>query len=81
MDQLPAIAVLGGSGELGSALARRWARAGYSVIIGSRTADRAIEAAALIGQQVRGAENIEAAKAAWCNSAKSEGIRDDRACL
>ena len=64
MDQLPAIAVLGGSGELGSALARRWAQAGYSVIIGSRTADRAIEAAALIGQQVRGAENVEAAKAA-----------------
>jgi predicted dinucleotide-binding enzyme len=64
MDQLPAIAVLGGSGELGSALARRWAQAGYLVIIGSRTADRAIEAAALIGQQVRGAENVEAAKAA-----------------
>ena len=64
MDQLPAIAVLGGSGELGSALARRWAQAGYLVIIGSRTAGRAIEAAALIGQQVRGAENVEAAKAA-----------------
>ena len=64
MDRLPAIAVLGGSGELGSALARRWAQAGYLVIIGSRTADRAIEAAALIGQQVRGAENVEAAKAA-----------------
>jgi NADPH-dependent F420 reductase len=64
MDQLPAIAVLGGSGELGSALARRWAQAGCPVIIGSRTADRAIEAAALIGQQVRGAENVEAAKAA-----------------
>jgi 8-hydroxy-5-deazaflavin:NADPH oxidoreductase len=64
MDQLPALAVLGGSGELGSALARRWAQAGYLVIIGSRTADRAIEAAALIGQQVRGAENVEAAKAA-----------------
>ncbi len=64
MGQLPAIAVLGGSGELGSALARRWAQAGYPVIIGSRSADRAIEAAAQIGQQVRGAENIEAAKAA-----------------
>jgi NADPH-dependent F420 reductase len=64
MDQLRAIAVLGGSGGLGSALARRWAQAGYLVIIGSRTADRAIEAAALIGQQVRGAENVEAAKAA-----------------
>jgi NADPH-dependent F420 reductase len=64
MGQLPAIAVLGGSGELGSALARRWAQASCPVIIGSRSADRAIEAAAQIGQQVRGAENIEAARAA-----------------
>ncbi len=64
MGQLPAIAVLGGSGELGSALARRWAQAGYPVIIGSRSADRAIEVSAQIGQQVRGAENVEAAKAA-----------------
>jgi NADPH-dependent F420 reductase len=64
MGQLPAIAVLGGSGQLGSALARRWAQAGYPVIIGSRSADRAIEAAAQIGQQVRGAGNIEAARAA-----------------
>jgi 8-hydroxy-5-deazaflavin:NADPH oxidoreductase len=64
MGQLPTIAVLGGSGELGSALARRWAQAGYPVIIGSRTTDRAIEAAAGIGEQVRGAENVEAAEAA-----------------
>jgi 8-hydroxy-5-deazaflavin:NADPH oxidoreductase len=64
MDQLPAIAILGGSGELGSALARRWAQAGYPVIIGSRSSDRAIEAAARIGRQVRGAENILAAAAA-----------------
>jgi NADPH-dependent F420 reductase len=61
MNKLPTIAVLGGSGELGSALARRWAQAGYPVIIGSRTKDRAIEAAAQIGQQLRGAENVEAA--------------------
>jgi glycerol-3-phosphate dehydrogenase len=64
MDRLPTIAVLGGSGELGSALARRWAQAGYPVIIGSRATDRAIEAAAGIGEQVRGAENVEAAEAA-----------------
>jgi NADPH-dependent F420 reductase len=64
MDQRPAIAVLGGSGELGSALARRWAQAGHLVIIGSRTADGAIEAAARIGKELRGAENVEAAAAA-----------------
>jgi NADPH-dependent F420 reductase len=64
MDQLPTIAILGGAGELGSALARRWAQAGYPVIIGSRTTDRAIEAAAEIGGHVHGAENVEAAQAA-----------------
>jgi NADPH-dependent F420 reductase len=64
MDQLPTIAVLGGSGELGSALARRWAQAGYPVIIGSRTIERAIEAAAEISEQVHGAENVAAAEAA-----------------
>ena len=64
MHQLPTIALLGGSGALGSALARRWAQAGYHVIIGSRSKDRAIEAAAQIDHQVRGAENVEAAAAA-----------------
>ena len=39
---------------------RRWAAAGYPVIIGSRTKDRTIEAAAQIDRQVRGAENVEA---------------------
>jgi coenzyme F420-0:L-glutamate ligase/NADPH-dependent F420 reductase len=37
----PIIAVLGGTGALGSGLARRWAKAGYSVILGSRDAVRA----------------------------------------
>jgi NADPH-dependent F420 reductase len=49
----PSIAVLGGTGALGSGLALRWARAGYDVIIGSRDAARAAERAnelsALIG--------------------------------
>jgi 8-hydroxy-5-deazaflavin:NADPH oxidoreductase len=39
------IGVVGGSGQLGSALAGRWAKAGLSVMIGSRTAERAAEAA------------------------------------
>jgi NADPH-dependent F420 reductase len=34
------IAVLGGGGNLGGALARRWARAGHEVIIGSRDPTR-----------------------------------------
>lgn len=35
------IAVLGGAGALGSGLARRWAKAGHQVVIGSRDPDRA----------------------------------------
>ena len=47
-DALPAIAVLGGTGSEGWGLALRWAIAGHPVIIGSRSAERAAEAAAAI---------------------------------
>lgn len=47
-DALPAIAVLGGTGSEGWGLALRWGVAGYPVIIGSRAAERAAEAAAAI---------------------------------
>ena len=40
-DVLPVIAILGGTGDLGTGLARRWAQAGYQVIIGSRTEEKA----------------------------------------
>jgi len=40
-DALPVIAILGGTGDLGTGLARRWAQAGYEVIIGSRTLEKA----------------------------------------
>ncbi len=43
---IPSIAVLGGTGALGSGLAKRWARAGYPVVIGSRSAERAAASAA-----------------------------------
>ena len=39
------IAVVGGTGAMGSGLARAWARAGYRVLIGSRSAERAVEKA------------------------------------
>ena len=42
----PTIAILGGTGALGTGLARRWAQAGYPVVIGSRTKDKAEEAVA-----------------------------------
>ena len=43
-DKLPTIAILGGTGDLGTGLARRWADKGYRVIIGSRTKDKADQA-------------------------------------
>jgi NADPH-dependent F420 reductase len=45
-ENLPVLAILGGTGDLGTGLARRWAQAGYQVIIGSRTAEKAEAAAA-----------------------------------
>ena len=61
-----AIAILGGTGPQGSGLALRWARAGETVIIGSRDAARAQETAAAIrhrvgaNAQVSGMENAAA---------------------
>lgn len=53
-ETLPAIAVLGGTGSEGWGLALRWAAAGYPVIIGSRSAERAQEAAAAIDTELAG---------------------------
>ncbi len=47
-----AIAVIGGTGPAGMGLALRWARAGEEVIIGSREAARAQQAAEAIRQRV-----------------------------
>jgi len=44
-DGKQTIAILGGTGDLGTGLAQRWIKAGYKVIIGSRKADKAVEAA------------------------------------
>jgi NADPH-dependent F420 reductase len=57
------ISVLGGTGPQGRGLARRFAAAGLSVVIGSRSLDRAIETAAELGGSTRGANNAEAAAA------------------
>lgn len=48
------VAVLGGTGKEGSALAMRWALGGYRVIIGSRDGDRAKARAAELNQQLGG---------------------------
>jgi NADPH-dependent F420 reductase len=40
-EEIKTIAILGGTGDLGTGLARRWVEAGYTVIIGSRTEEKA----------------------------------------
>ena len=60
------IPIVGGTGALGAGLATRWAQAGAPVVLGSRSAERAEEAAAKVraalpGADVTGLENGEAA--------------------
>lgn len=63
------IAIIGGTGKEGSALAKRWALHGYRVIIGSREAQKAVNAAEelnaeLQGDYLEGDANFEAAQKA-----------------
>src|SRR3954452_19676124 len=55
------VAIIGGTGALGFGLAARWSRAGVDVIIGSRDAGRAREAADKAGAG-EGLENREGAE-------------------
>jgi 8-hydroxy-5-deazaflavin:NADPH oxidoreductase len=57
------IAVIGGTGNLGSALAWRLARAGHAVVIGSRTAESAAAKAEELGHGLTGMSNADAAQA------------------
>jgi NADPH-dependent F420 reductase len=73
-ESLPVLAILGGTGDLGTGLARRWAQAGYQVIIGSRTQEKADAAVADLREvmaergvgeiSVQAMENLQAAEAA-----------------
>jgi NADPH-dependent F420 reductase len=66
------ITIVGGTGAEGSGLALRWARAGETIIIGSRDAKRAAEAAEKLssgidtasGGKISGAENKAACESA-----------------
>lgn len=63
------IPIVGGTGALGAGLALRWAQAGLPIAIGSRSAERAEQAAAKLreavpGAQVEGLLNDEAARRA-----------------
>ena len=64
------VAVLGGTGKEGKGLAYRWAKAGYRILIGSRSSEKAVTAASEImellegSSSVVGTTNLEAAEQA-----------------
>ena len=68
IDSTSTIGVIGGTGKLGAALARRWAKAGLRVAIGSRDAGKAREAAAALcaetGATIESGRNAEVAAGA-----------------
>ena len=64
----PTLAIIGGTGALGTGLAMRWAGAGYPVVLGSRSSEKAKAAARDIepgngAPPVRGDDNLGAARA------------------
>jgi NADPH-dependent F420 reductase len=61
MSTRSVIAILGGTGQEGSGLALRWARAGHAILIGSRDAARAASTAEGLRRKVPGcrAEGME----------------------
>ncbi|MDA7726896.1 NADPH-dependent F420 reductase [Pseudomonadales bacterium] len=68
-NTIKSIAILGGTGDLGGGLARQWSRAGYQILIGSRTEEKGKAAAEdLLAEfpdlNVTGHENLAAATAA-----------------
>ena len=70
-SNLPTLAMLGATGDLGGGLARRWAAAGYSIVIGSRSQEKGAGSAEDVNAQlrdlglpatVRGTDNLSAAQ-------------------
>jgi NADPH-dependent F420 reductase len=63
MADLPTIAIIGGTGDLGSGLAARWAAAGYRIVLGSRAKEKAVAAAQETGSaNITGDDNAGAAQ-------------------
>jgi NADPH-dependent F420 reductase len=52
------IAVLGGTGREGKGLAYRWAKAGYRVLIGSRSSEKAVTVASEIMEILEGSSSV-----------------------
>ena len=61
---MTAFGFIGGTGPLGRGLGLRLALAGHEVVLGSRSAERAEEAAAELAADVRGADNAAACEQA-----------------
>ncbi|MCW1431148.1 NADPH-dependent F420 reductase [Novosphingobium sp. JCM 18896] len=59
---MASIAVIGGTGHLGKGIARRLAKAGHEVTIGSRAAEKGEAIAAEMGLGTKGASNDDAAQ-------------------
>jgi hypothetical protein len=64
------VAIVGGTGALGFGLALRWAIAGVPIVIGSRSEERAAEAAKRLQEQARGHGDVEVS---------AEGLHNDEA--
>lgn len=52
------IAILGGTGKEGKGLAYRWAGAGYKILIGSRSAEKAVHAASEVMEKLEGSTSV-----------------------
>ena len=59
IPDLPTIAIVGGTGKEGKSLAYRWAIAGYRLIIGSRSIEKALSVAQELNGKLRGAAMIQ----------------------
>ncbi|MFE0018550.1 NADPH-dependent F420 reductase [Mesorhizobium sp. NPDC059054] len=64
MPDRPIIGIIGGTGDLGSGLAKGWTAAGYEVVVGSRSREKAETFAAELGGLAKGNDNVGAAAAA-----------------
>lgn len=54
MSAKPILAILGGTGDLGSGLAKCWLAAGYKVVVGSRSAEKAKAFAQELQKELQG---------------------------
>jgi NADPH-dependent F420 reductase len=61
------VAIIGGTGKLGLGFAIRLFQTGHEVMIGSRDAAKARDAAATVSEKVKSGTNAQAA--AWCDAA------------